>query len=206
MTKHTSLAAAQLAVMKEVAYVQKKGKVGDGKYSYTYAGEAELLAQIRPAMVEHGIVMYPTTCQHVSTEEYTTARGSRVSLFLGTRVFAFHHVDTGETAFVEVFAEASDGGDKRASKAMTLAKKYALREFFLIETGDDPDAVVQSRGEENEFFVQRAATGIERADTIERLDETYKAIKEYRTAKFAGEQEADLEKQYNAKRAALAKG
>ena len=206
MTKHTSLAAAQLAVMKEVAYVQKKGRVGDGKFSYTYAGEAELIAQIRPAMVEHGLVMYPTTCQHVSTEEYTTSRGSRVSLFLGTRVFAFHHVDTGETAFVEVFAEASDGGDKRASKAMTLAKKYALREFFLIETGDDPDAVVQSRGEENAFFVQRAATGIERAHTIEALDETYKAITEAEHTRFSDDQRGDLKKQYDAKRASLAKG
>jgi hypothetical protein len=192
--------------MKEVAYVQKKGKVGDGKFSYTYAGESELIAQIRPAMVEHGIVMYPTTCKHVSTEEYTTSRGSRVSLFLGTRVFAFHHVDSGEIAFVEVFAEASDGGDKRASKAMTLAKKYALREFFLIETGDDPDAVVQSRGEENEFFVQRASTGIERADTIDALDNIYKAIAEYEHAGFSDGQKGDLKKQFDAKRAALAKG
>jgi len=206
MTKHTSLAAAQLAVMKEVSYVQKKGKVGDGKFSYTYAGEAELIAQIRPAMVENGIVMYPTTCQHISNEEYTTARGSRVSIFLGTRVFAFHHVDTGETAFVEVFAEASDGGDKRASKAMTLAKKYALREFFLIETGDDPDAAVQSRGEENEFFVQRAATGIERADSIDALDNIYKAIDEYEQAGFSDDQKGDLKKQYDARRAALANG
>ena len=146
MAKHETLRAAQIAVMKEIGYVQKKGKVGSGNYGYTYAGEKELIAQLRPAMVKHGIVMYPDICEVVKTEDYTTSKGHRMSLFLGKRRFCFEHVESGDQAFVETFAEASDQGDKRASKAMTLAKKYALREFFLIETGDDPDAEVNKRG------------------------------------------------------------
>ena len=137
MAKHETLRAAQIAVMKEIGYVQKKGKVGSGNYGYTYAGEKELIAQLRPAMVKHGIVMYPDICEVVKTEDYTTSKGHRMSLFLGKRRFCFEHVESGDQAFVETFAEASDQGDKRASKAMTLAKKYALREFFLIETGDE---------------------------------------------------------------------
>ena len=43
MSKHDSLRAAQLAVMKDIGYVQKKGKVGSGNYGYTYAGEKELI-------------------------------------------------------------------------------------------------------------------------------------------------------------------
>jgi len=205
MIKHESLRHAQLAVMQEVAYVQKKGRVGDGKYSYTYAGESELIAQLRPAMVENGIVMYPVECTHISTEEYTTARGSRVSLFLGKRSFAFQHIDSGEIAFVEVFAEASDGGDKRASKAMTLAKKYALREFFLIETGDDPDAVIESRGAGNEYYMQRAANGLERAHSLEALTETHNKVQNYSAADFDEKQLEDLNKLFLARQATLMK-
>ena len=57
MPKHETLRAAQLAVMKDVGYVQKKGRVGSGNYGYTYAGEKELIAQLRPSMIKHGIVM-----------------------------------------------------------------------------------------------------------------------------------------------------
>ena len=64
MTKHQSLRAAQHAVMKDIGYVQKKGKVGSGNYGYTYAGEKELINELRPVMLEHGIVMYPDTVSY----------------------------------------------------------------------------------------------------------------------------------------------
>jgi len=32
-----------------------------------------------------------------------------------------------------------DGGDKSVPKSLTIALKYALRQAFLMETGDDPD-------------------------------------------------------------------
>jgi len=175
MPKHESLRAAQVAVMKDVGYVQKKGRVGSGNYGYTYAGEKELIAQLRPSMIKHGIVMYPDICEVVKTEDYTTSKGHRMSLFLGKRRFCFEHVESGEQAFVEVFAEASDQGDKRASKAMTLAKKYALREFFLIETGDDPDAQVSKRAAGNEDFLKKAISAIKQTP-LEGLDEKNKAI------------------------------
>ena len=123
MSKHESLREAQLAVMEDVGYVQKLGKVGTGKFGYTYAGEKELIAQLRPSMVTHGVVMYPVKSDVYETESYTTEKGSRVSIVLGTRVFRFEHVHSGDYTDVEVFAEASDRGDKRASKAMTLARK-----------------------------------------------------------------------------------
>ena len=98
-----------------------------------------------------------------------------MSLFLGTRRFCVEHVESGEQAFVEVFAEASDQGDKRASKAMTLAKKYALREFFLIETGDDPDAQVSKRAVGNEDLLKKAISAIKQTP-LEGLDEKNEAI------------------------------
>ena len=178
MPKHETLRAAQLAVMKDVGYVQKKGRVGSGNYGYTYAGEKELIAQLRPSMIKHGIVMYPDICEVVKTEDYTTGKGHRMSLFLGKRRFCFEHIESGEQAFVEVFAEAADQGDKRASKAMTLAKKYALREFFLIETGDDPDAEVNKRVITNETVIKRALDSIKKS-SLEDLDSTREKVITY---------------------------
>ena len=178
MPKHETLRAAQLGVMKDVGYGQKKGRVGSGNYGYTYAGEKELIAQLRPSMIKHGIVMYPDVCDVVKTEDYTTSKGHRMSLFLGKRRFCFEHVESGDQAFVEVFAEAADQGDKRASKAMTLAKKYALREFFLIETGDDPDAEVTKRVVTNESVIKRAIDSIKKS-SLEDLDSTREKVITY---------------------------
>lgn len=184
MPKHETLRAAQVAVMKDVGYVQKKGRVGSGNYGYTYAGEKELIAQLRPSMIKHGIVMYPDICEVVKTEDYTTSKGHRMSLFLGKRRFCFEHVESGEQAFVEVFAEASDQGDKRASKAMTLAKKYALREFFLIETGDDPDAQVSKRAVGSEAMLTRAIMSI-KSSTLEDLDANHEKVITYKEANWS---------------------
>jgi len=191
MTKHDSLRAAQLAVMKDIGYVQKKGKVGSGSYGYTYAGEKELINELRPVMLKHGIVMYPDSCEVVKTEDYTTSKGHRMSLFLGKRRFVFEHVESGDQAFVEVFAEAADQGDKRASKAMTLAKKYALREFFLIETGDDPDAEVSPRSARIGMF-DKAVQALKSCTDLEQLNEKWDAINNYTDAEWTGDQVQEL--------------
>ena len=192
MSKHESLREAQLAVMEDVGYVQKLGKVGTGKFGYTYAGEKELIAQLRPSMVTLGVVMYPVKSDVYETESYTTEKGSRVSIVLGTRVFRFEHVHSGDYTDVEVFAEASDRGDKRASKAMTLAKKYALREFFLIETGDDPDAEVTPRSTSNEDIFMRASAAINKAEDVDALEETVAKIRRYNDANWSEEQTKQL--------------
>jgi hypothetical protein len=191
MSKHDSLRAAQLAVMKDIGYVQKKGKVGSGNYGYTYAGEKELINELRPVMLKHGIVMYPDTCEVVKTEDYTTGKGHRMSLFLGKRRFVFEHVNSGDQAFVEVFAEAADQGDKRASKAMTLAKKYALREFFLIETGDDPDAQVSTRSARIGMF-DKAKNALQSCMTLDDLKVKWDAINGYKEAEWTGTQVQEL--------------
>ena len=191
MSKHDSLRAAQLAVMKDIGYVQKKGKVGSGNYGYTYAGEKELINELRPVMLKHGIVMYPDTCEVVKTEDYTTGKGHRMSLFLGKRRFVFEHVESGDQAYVEVFAEAADQGDKRASKAMTLAKKYALREFFLIETGDDPDAHVSARSAKMGMF-DKAKNALQSCMTLDDLTTKWDAINGYKEAEWTGAQVQEL--------------
>jgi len=191
-TTHISIWEAQMAVMQEVSYVQKKGRVGTGKYGYSFAGESDLIAQLRPAMVAHGIVMYPKACEVISTENYETHSGKRASLLLTKRTFVFAHTTSGTLCEIEVFGEASDGGDKRASKAMTLAKKYALREFFLIETGDDPDEVISSRGEENVGYVQRAVRALESCSSVDELDGKLGSILSFDGAGCSEDQADDI--------------
>ena len=189
---HKNIWEAQLAVMREVSYVQKKGRVGEGKYGYSFAGEADLIAQLRPAMVNHGVTMYPSACELLGTEEYKTRSGNRNSLILSKRTFVFAHATSGTQCEVVVFGEASDTGDKRASKAMTLAKKYALREFFLIETGDDPDEVIASRDSDNSAFVDRAIKALEVCVSEEDLDQKLEAITGYDGADFTTSQLKDI--------------
>ena len=53
----------------------------------------------------------------------------------------------GSSITVQAVGEGADAGDKASYKAATGLYKYALRQTFCIETGDDPDA---SQDEERE--------------------------------------------------------
>ena len=120
-------------VMTQVGYVQKqRGK----NLNYSYAGEAALIEAIRPAMVDNGLFVFPAAVK-AKSDTYTTARGSIMNRAVVTVTYRFAHV-SGETFDIQVTGEGSDIGDKSYNKAMTGAYKYALRQSFCIETGDDP--------------------------------------------------------------------
>lgn len=127
---------AILNVMKEVGYVQKEKKPG---LNYTYAGEAALIAALRPAMVENGILMYVKEVRNKTWQIYQTTKGSNMIDTGLELVVVFHHVPSGTEIGVMAPGEGSDTGDKSGNKAATGAYKYALRQTFMIETGDDPD-------------------------------------------------------------------
>ena len=123
------------AVMQEVGYVQKQS----GKnLSYTYASEGALIAALRPVMVKHGIMAYVMSHDELTREEYETKGGTRMTNTVIRGKVRFTHIDG---SFIEVTAggEGSDSGDKSYNKSQTDLLKYALRQTFLIETGDDPD-------------------------------------------------------------------
>lgn len=127
------------AVMRQVGYVQKDGKVGSGSYGYSYAGEAAFIDALRPAMIEAGIVVFPAGIRVLNQDEFTTSKGAVMNRDTIVACYHFHH-GASDTGFdVEVTGQGSDSGDKSANKAMTSAFKYALRQTFMIETGDDPD-------------------------------------------------------------------
>lgn len=133
---HESIHEAINAVMQEVGYVKKSRSAG---VNYSFAGESALIAALRPAMVEHGIYMHVAKIESVTRENITTKSGAQMVNTLISAVVRFTHATSGTSIDSAATGEGFDSGDKSANKAMTGLYKYALRQTFCIETGDDPD-------------------------------------------------------------------
>lgn len=138
--------SAILKVYNLIGYVQKKGTINAGNVRYSFAGEADFIAALRPAMIEAGITVSPV---HVSVDlneriENEKVYNNNVTKTYQHRVcllvtYQFNHAASDTSLEVMATGEGMDSGDKAFNKAMTGALKYALRQTFLIETGDDPD-------------------------------------------------------------------
>ena len=124
------------AVMNEVGYVKKQRSTG---VNYSFAGEAALIAALRPAMVENGIYMHVLEVKDIRRENTTTKSGTAMINTLISAVIRFTHAPSGTYIDCAATGEGFDSGDKSANKAMTGSYKYAMRQTFCIETGDDPD-------------------------------------------------------------------
>ena len=124
------------AVMQSVGYVQKTKSPG---LTYTYAGEASLIEALRPPMVEAGIYCYVADLIEINETQFETAKGTPMNQVSLTAVVRFMHTPSGTFIDVKARGTGMDTGDKAGNKAATGAYKYALRQTFCIETGDDPD-------------------------------------------------------------------
>lgn len=127
---------AVAAVMQRVGYVQKTKSPG---LSYTYAGEASLIEALRPPMVENDVYCYVVDLVDVGETQFETAKGTLMNQVSLTAIVRFVHAPS--QTFIDAKARGTgmDIGDKAGNKAATGAYKYALRQTFCIETGDDPD-------------------------------------------------------------------
>jgi hypothetical protein len=123
-------------VMEEVGYVKKNKSPN---LNYTFAGEAALISALRPAMVEQGIYMHVLEVKDIRIGSYNTKSGTAMTNTVVSAMVRFTHAPSGTFVDVAAVGEGSDAGDKSANKAMTGLYKYALRQTFCIETGDDPD-------------------------------------------------------------------
>lgn len=127
---------AVIAVMNDVGYVKK---TKSGGLTYSFAGEAALIAALRPSMVENNIFMFVSEIHDMKRENYTTAKGTAMVNTVILANVTFTHAPSNTSITVQAVGEGSDAGDKSANKAMTGLYKYAIRQTFCIETGDDPD-------------------------------------------------------------------
>lgn len=133
------LHTAILKVMEQVQGVEKAGKMtSGGKYSYAQA--EDVLRKIRPYMIDAGLTMCPVSTDVVLNEVYKTSSGSSMNRIVVRRTYRITHAPSGEHLDIQVLGEGSDVGDKACNKALTGAGKYARREAFSLEFGeDDPD-------------------------------------------------------------------
>jgi hypothetical protein len=138
-------------IMAEVGYVKKQR---GANLNYTYAGEAALISALRPEMVENGIFCHVAEIRDIVTREYTTGNGKAMVNVTLQGTVRFYHAPSGTYIDVVSCGEGSDTGDKATNKAMTGMYKYALRQTFCIETGDDPD---KERSQERQPARQDAA-------------------------------------------------
>ena len=136
MADHKNIHEAIAAVYSEVGYVQKTRAQN---LNYTFAGERALIEALRPAMVENGIYMHVTDVRDVAEEWYETSKGAQMHRSRIVATVRFTHAPSGTWIDSAATGEGSDSGDKSMNKALTGAFKYALRQTFCIETGDDPD-------------------------------------------------------------------
>ena len=115
------------AVMGVVKYVQKDKKQG---MNYSVISHDVVTAKVRPVLVEHGIVYYPSAMAY-------TQDGNRTQVELRLR---FVNVDDPDD-YIDVpgLGFGIDSQDKGPGKAVSYAVKYCLLKTLGLETGDDPD-------------------------------------------------------------------
>jgi hypothetical protein len=127
---------AVLAVYEEVEYVKKTYA---DQLGYSFAGEAAIINVLRPAMVRHGITAHVSKVKKPKRVEYQSRSNARMVNTLLKVQLTLTHAASGTKRKVWAWGEGSDSGDKGVPKAHTGAFKYALRQAFMLETGDDPD-------------------------------------------------------------------
>jgi hypothetical protein len=167
------IATALHAVMSKVDYVQKQSK--NDHHGYKYASEADILEKLRPAMVEHGLMLIPSVESVSSPDEY-----GNTNVILS---YTLIHKD-GDVWPDKIMAAGCGGdrnkngvGDKGLYKAITGANKYLLFKLFQIETGDDPenDAAQQAAlAKSHETYRDVALKAIEMQESVENLNEWWK--------------------------------
>ena len=201
MADHKSITEAKLAIMAEVGYCLKTKSAG---LNYTYASESELIAALRPAMIENGVTLCPADCELVDSYTYETKRGTTMFVVRIKSRYKLVH-DSGTFEEIDVFGEGADMGDKALPKAMTCAYKYAIRQAFMIETGDDPDKFASqpavSKAEEQKSF-EKALQAVVNAESIAQLNNYRKVYTEQRS--FPADMVQQLDDAYHKKLKSLA--
>lgn len=178
MEQAKNIEQAIAEVYSEVGYVQKTKK--DGGLKYAYAGETALIEALRPAMQAQGVTVSCVSADNIKRERVAMQKnGYENNQYFTTGVFTYRFTHAPSQTHIDVVAlgEGYDSLDKGAYKAMTGALKYALRQTFLIETGDDPDKYqgngIDDRTEEQKKADERAA----KERSVENLIANIEAVK-----------------------------
>lgn len=136
----------------------------DGKAGYRFTDVNAMADEIRPAMAERGIVMFPQAVDVVECREYVRQKNGRDGAYESVQWRTVLRVtwcvtDGTERITLESVGEALDTSDKSANKAQTASRKYAMIGLLNITTGDEPDPDY-SRPGDGEAYAPRKAAGV----------------------------------------------
>lgn len=138
-----SLAAKLAEVMAVVKRIPKRGK--NEFHGYKYATEADLADAIRDELSSRGVILIPDVQTVERIDTTPTAKGK--PQFLTNVEIKWTFTDGTDSISFMMPGCGIDGEDKGIYKAITGAEKYALMKFFLVPTGDDPEADSRKKGE-----------------------------------------------------------
>jgi hypothetical protein len=192
------IAAALHQVMQKVSYVQKDSM--NDFHKYKYASEAALLAALRPAMIEAGLILIPSISMVKNIDEFGNTHIEME--------YTLVHKDGDVWPYPIRAAGAGNDkaktgavGDKGVYKAITGANKYLLFKLFQIETGDDPEV---ARENESPFSEKDANTYLEtmrfaanKAEKISELGDLWRQHTKQMNW-LSGMQKASLDKELKA--------
>ena len=126
-------------VRKQVSYLQKDKRVGEG--GYLAVTHDAVTAAAREHFITHGVVVVPIIVSS-STVPTGTATAKGVPFIRYEARYRFDVVNADDPAdkfSVEIEAHAIDQGDKAPGKAISYAKKYCVLKLLEIETGDEEE-------------------------------------------------------------------
>lgn len=130
-----------LAVIDEIKTVGKNGE--NTHQNYNYAMEKDLLDEVKPLLLKHGLIIHPTVLEQRRDGALATVKME----------FRIVLAETKEELKSIFYGEGQDKGDKATYKAYTGAVKYFLMKTFLIPTGDDPEQ--DEQGLNNSLYSSR---------------------------------------------------
>lgn len=141
--KKPNLYQRLLAITDEVGKIDKTGK--NQQQGYAFIEHARVVAEIRAAMVKHGVMIMPEIITR-RIDRFDVVRGSGkagvdVHVNIKSRYTVINADDPMERFTCEWDGgEALDSSDKATNKAGTASHKYFLMKLFNISDQDDPDA------------------------------------------------------------------
>lgn len=158
-------------VRKSVSYVQKDKSVSTGGGSYKAVTHDQVTALTRAAMIEHGIVCYPTL---VESAMFPPLEDKKQFRYEATYDFYFVNMDDcNDKIILRIQAHAMDNADKAPGKALSYAKKYAVLKLFEIETGEDEESRYQEKPGLEESVIIDHLTLINDTTTLDELKSAF---------------------------------
>lgn len=152
-------------VRKSLPYIQKDKSVSTGGGSYRAVTHDTVTAMVRPAMIEHGIVCFPSLVDSASMPKEEGAKQFR---YEATYDFTFCNIDDEKDFIVfRIQSHAMDNADKAPGKALSYAKKYAILKLFEIETGEDEESRFNANGMDEDTLTDYLTAIVDAADMDE---------------------------------------